>query len=410
MPVADWGTVTVGRLVLRETFEATLNLNTATNKRTLGLRGEESSPPLTVAQVVQRQEDILGLLDRFVPISFTYKNDQDGFYNITDVNTELTNWTNEVTKFTWTIQAEFYGPEGSVDIDSRLTQINRLNAFSLAGEKWHAPAGGAYGYYTGTSQPSGSIARPSADGTAITVYRGLPTGVSPRWGSSPAVYQNGRARVLIGGVERTATRVIVSASAANWSVENALVRVQPGASATLQVSAWDGTAWDRIDWNVSVTASASGPITSWDSVAIIRNDYELCTVRLLKGNAPGRTTLDVSLRRGARAAELYLATDIGTTKSFYRATAEAGTAPASAAYQAATANDAGGNRYVIGTAASTVTYQAAQGGITKSAVATLDAFIGAQVAGSSAVAGDLATVIRDHYMATNSETSTGVRR
>ena len=410
MPVADWGTVTVGRLTLRETFEATLNLNTATNKRTLGLRGEESSPPLTLAAMQARQEDILGLLDRFVPISFTYKNDQDGFYNITDVNTELVNWTNEAAKFSWTIQAEFYGPEGSVDIDSRLTMINRLNAFSLAGERWHAPAGGAYGYYTGTAQPSGSVSRPSADGTPITVYRVLPAGVSPRWGSSPAVYQNGRARVLIAGTERTATRVVVSASAANWSVENALVRVQPGSSATLQISAWDGAAWDRIDWNASVTASASSPITSWDSVAIIRNDYELVTVRLLKGNAPGRTTLDVSLRRGARAAELYLVTDIATTKSFYRATAEAGTAPASAAYQAATANDGAGNRYVIGSAMTSLTYQAAQGGITKAAVATMDAFIGAQVGGASAAAGDLATVMRDHYMATNSETSTGGRR
>lgn len=410
MPLADWGTVQVGRITLREGFVLTANLNTATNKRTLGLTGEESSPPLTMAELEQRLEDILGLLDRFVPITFTYKDDHNGFYNITDVNTEVTNWTNEVAKFSWSMQAEFYGPEGSVDIDSRLILINRNNAFNLLGERWHAPAGGAYGYYTGTSQPSSSIARPSADGTPITVYRGIPIGVSPRWGSSPAVYQNGRARVLVAGTERTAVRAVVSASASNWSVENALVRVQPGSSATLQVSAWDGTAWDRIDWNVSVTASASSPITSWDSVAIIRNDYELVTVRLLKGNAPGRTSLDVSLRRGARAAELYLATDIGTTKSFYRATAEAGTAPASASYQAATANDASGNRYVIGSTASSLTFQATQGGITKTAVATLDAFIGAQVGGASAAAGDLATVVRDHYMATNSETSTGVRR
>jgi len=410
MPVADWGVVQVGRITLREGFELTANLNTATNKRTLGISGEESSPPLTVAQVEQRLEDFLGMLDRFVPITFTWKGDHDGFYNIVDVNTQVTNWTDEVVKFSWSMQAEYYGPEGSVDIDSRLTQINRLNAFSLTGEKWHAPAGGAYGYYTGTSQPATSIARPSADGTAITVYRGVPAGVSPRWGSSPTSYQIGRARVLVGGVERAATRVAISASAANWSVENALVRVQPGSSATLQVSAWDGATWDRIDWNASVTASASGPITSWDSVAIIRNDYELVTLRLLKGNAPGRTTLDISLRRGARAAELYLATDIGTTKSFYRAVAEAGTAPASAAYQSATANDGSGNRYIVGTAASTVTYQAAQGGITKAATATLDAFIGAVVGGASAAAGDAATVLRDHYMATNSETSTGVRR
>lgn len=410
MPVADWGTVQVGRITLREGFDMDANLNTATNKRTITLRGQESSPPLTVAAVQRLQEDILGLLDRFVPIYFTNKADHNGFYNVTDVNTNVVNWTGEVVKFDWTIQAEFCGPEGSVDIDSRLTQINRLNAFSLTGERWHAPAGGAYGYYTGTSQPSTSIARPSADGVPVTVYRTVPIGVSPRWGSSPQAYQNGRARVLVSGVERAATRVIVSASAGDWSVENALVRVQPGSSATLQISAWDGSAWDRIDWNASITASASGPITSWDSVAIIRNDYELVTVRLLKGNAPGRTTLDVSLRRGARAAELYLATDIGTTKSFYRAAAEAGTAPASAAYQSATANDGSGNRYIVGTAAASATYQASQGGITKSAVATLDAFIGAVVNGASAAAGDVATVIRDHYMATNSETSTGVRR
>lgn len=410
MPVADWGTVQVGRLTLRETFDLTANLNTATNKRTITLRGQESTPPLTLAEMKARQEDILGLLDRFVPIYFTNKNDHDGFYNIVDVNTEVTNWTGEAAKFDWTIQAEHYGPEGSVDIDSRLTLINRANAFLLQGEKWHAPAGGHYGYYTGTSQPTTSISRPTADGPAITVYRGLANASRPRWGVTPQNYQNGRARVLVAGTERSTARPIVSASAGNWSLENALVRVQPGTSATLQISAWDGAAWDRIDWNVSVSASASGAITSWDAVSVIRNEYELVTVRLLKGNAPGRTSLDISLRRGARAAELYLVTDIGTTKSFYRATAEAGTAPASAAYQSATANDGSGNRYIVGTAASSVTYQAAQGGITKSAVSALDAFIGAVVGGASAAAGDAATVVRDHYIATNSETSTGVRR
>lgn len=408
MPVSDWGTMQVGRLTLREGFAADVNLNTQTNKRTLNVKYQESSPPLDLITLKQRQEDILGMLDRFVPIYFTNKADHNGYYNITDVNTTVTNYTNEVVTVDFTIMAEFLGPDNTVDIDSRLAFISRVNAFNIVGEKWHAPAASAYGYYTGSSQPSGTVVRASADGPPVTVYRGIPA-VSPRWASTVQNYGLGRSRIILGGIERTTTRSLISASAA-WSVENSLLRVQPGTSATLQVSAWDGAAWDEIDWNVSVTASASGPITSWDSVTVIRNEYELVTLRLMKGNSPGRTTLDISLRRGARAAELYLSSDIGTTKSVYRAVAEAGTSPASAAYQSATSSDGGGNRYIVGTAAAGVTFQATQGGITKAAVAGLDAFIGSVVNGASAAAGDVATVIRDHYMATVSESSTGVRR
>ena len=86
MPYTD---ITIGRLTLRETFELSANISAGTDTRTLVLAGEESYPPLTVAQVKERQEDILGLQNRLVPIRFGTKSDHDGWYRITDVNLSL---------------------------------------------------------------------------------------------------------------------------------------------------------------------------------------------------------------------------------------------------------------------------------------------------------------------------------
>lgn len=408
--VADWGVAQVGRLTLREGFTLTASMNGTTGNRTLTLTGEESSPPLTLAQVAQRQEDILGLQSRFLPITFTNKDDHNGWYLINDVDSNVTNWTDEVVKFSWQIQAVRIGAQDVVEIESRLTGVARVNNFGLTGERWHAPAASAYGYYTGTSQPSGSVSRASADGTALTVYRGIPASVSPRWGVSLANYQQGRARVLVNTIERTATDVVIGASA-TWELNNGLVRVTPGvgASATLSVSSWSGSAWQGVDWNASITASASGAVTSWDSVSIIRNDYELVTLRLVKNRAPGLANLDLSLRRGSRTVETYLQTDTATILSWYRAVTEAGTAPVSAGYVSATANDGAGNRYIVGSA-KTFTAQTGVGGITASATRTLDAFIGSVVGGSAAAAGDAAAVLTSQYLVQMSDTTMGAPR
>lgn len=418
MPVSDWGTATIGRLVLREGFTLTAAMNGTTGRRTLTLTGEESSPPLTPGQVKCRQEDILGLQGRILPVTFTHKSDHDGWYEVVDVDTSATNWTGEVVKFSWQVQAERIGPANGTDLESRLAGGGRANLYALAGERWHAPSASAYGYVTGTSAPSGSVARTLADGEGtITVYRGIAANVHPRWGVALADYGRGRARFiqnlsLAPATERTADNVAIpSASTSNWSLENGLMRVSPGASATLQVSAWDGSAWDRVDWNLSITASASGAITSWDAATLVRNDYEVVTVRLVKDRAPGRTVLDVSLRRGARFAETYVQTNVATTKSWYRAAAEAGTAPASAAYVTATANDAAGNRYWIGSLGSPAfTAQLVQGGITKAAVLALDAALGSVVGGSGATAGNDAAVLRDHYVQAMGERTVAVER
>jgi hypothetical protein len=408
----SYGTVTIGRMTLRENFTVSDAVNANTGARAVALTGEESAPPLTLAEVAQRREDLAGLMGRTIPVRFTDKDDYDGWYTVTDMGADVTNWNDEVVKFAWNLKLNRIGPENAIDIESRLTGVGRQNTFSLAGERWHAPAASATGYYTGTSQPSGSVTRSLADGEGtITVYRGVPASVSPRWGTTLANYGRGRARVLVGAVERVPMDLVISASASNWELNNGLMKVTPGASATLNISAWDGSAWDRIDWNASVTASTSGALTSWSGASVLRNDYELVTLRLMAGTSAtsGRVMLDLTLRRGARVVETYLQTDVAGTKSRFRAAAEAATAPASASYVTATSNDAGGNKFVA-IAATSFTALTTQGGLTKTATRTLDAGLGSVVGGSGAAAGDVATVLRDHYILSVAETTMEVRR
>lgn len=411
MPVADWGTVQVGRLVLREGFTLTAALNGTSGDRTLTLTGEESCPPLTVAQLQQRGEDILGLQGRFVPIVFTNKVDHNGWYQITDVNTDVTNWTNEVLKFGWQISAVRVAAEQAAEIISSFSPVARANVYGLAGERWHAPNAQSYAY---TAVPlgtgiSGAIARASADGPAMTVYRGLPaTSTSVMWGSSLASYGSGRARILVAGVERVAEDVAISASAANWELNNGIIRVTPGSGSTINVAVWAG-AWQGVDWNASITASGSTPITTWNSAAIVRNDYEMVTIRLTGNRNLGRVQLDLSLRRGSRFVETVLKVNTAATLAWYRPTTEPGTAPASAGYVSATADDAAGNRYVIG-AAKAFTPNTAVGGLYGSAVRTLSAMIGSVAAGGSATAGNTAADLMAQYLIAYSETVTAVRR
>lgn len=402
----SWGTVTIGRLVLREGLTASPARNAGTGERTLTLTGEESCPPLTAAQVREREEDLLGLQGRFVPIMFTDKADLDGFYLVTDAGGQVTDHQGEVVKFSWSLAATYLGPANSLDVESRITGVLRVNDFSLTGERWHAPAGGHLGYYTGTSAPSGTVERTGADG-AVTVYRGVPASVSPRWGTTLSQYGAGRVRVLVDDVERTGAGLTVGASA-SWELGNSLVAITPGASGTFDLLTHDGSAWRTKGWNVSVGASASSEITSWDAVSVIRNDYESSTVRLVKGiTGGGRTLLDLTIRRGSRFVEGYLQTSSSTILSAWSDSATS--VSASAGYVSATSDDADGNRATAGSARS-FTALTSQGGLYKAATTTLDFYLGTVVGGSAAAPGDVASVLRDQYVTAMAVFDRGVKR
>lgn len=405
--MTTWGTVRLGRLTMRETVLAEDKVNASTGVRTLVIQGQESMPPLTtLAELEQRREDVMGLQGQMIPVTFTDKDNLDGYYVVTDTGASETNWQGEVAWVNWNVSLELVGPANAVDLESRLTAAGRVNDFGLTGTSWHAPAASAYAYHTGASSPAGSVARTGTDGT-VTVFLSLPAGENPRWGISASAYGGGRSRFTLDGFERSGTNLLVSGSA--WSVSNSLVKVAPGASATLDVSAWTGGAWQSKAWNVSVTGSAASLPASGAYVTVLRNDYEQVTVRLVWDRAPGRASLDLTLRRGARTVEGYLQTGAANALAVYRGSAEAGTAPASAAYVTATANDAAGNRYVVGSARS-FTALTVTGGLTKLATRTMDFFVGAVVSGSAAATGDAATDLRSQYLMAMSDVTWGVRR
>lgn len=403
-----WGTVRIGRLTLREAFELSDGVNTSTGRRNIRLTGQESSPPLTLAEVRIRRESFAGL-SGLVPVIFTNKGDHNGWYVVAEATAEVVNWTAEVVRFNWALSLDRIGPEDGVDIESRLTGVGRQNVNNLPGERWHAPAGSAYGYYTGAGEPSGSLSRPLASGGSITVHRGIPASVSPRWGSKLANYGNGRVKVISAGAERVGRDVVLDP--ADWSLDNDVVLIRPATGGrSFALWAWDGSGWDITDWNVSVTGATSGAITSWDSASIVRNDYELVTLRLVRSAVGGgRLSLDLTVRRGSRVVETYLQSSLAGTKAWYLAVAAAGSNPASSGYVTGTANDAGGNRYLI-TSAKAFTAQTVQGGLSASATTTLDAGIGTVLGGSSAVAGDQAANLRDQYLRTMAESTAGIIR
>jgi hypothetical protein len=404
----SWGTVELGRLTVRETVQATDKVNASTGVRTLVLTGQESYPPLeTVAELEQRREDIMGLQGLLIPVAFTDKPNLNGYYTVTDTGASETNWQGEAAWVDWNVSLALVGPANAVDLEDRLTAAGRVNDHGLTGTSWHAPAVGAYGYWTGAESPSGTVSRVGSDGT-VTVFLDLPEGVNPRWGADLADYPGGRVRFTLDSYERTGTNLVVSGSA--WTLDNSLVRVRPEPAATISVDAWDSGAWATKAWNVTVGGSTGANVLGTpDGVTVLRNDYELATVRLVWDRAPGRAVLDLTLRRGSRTVEGYLQTGAATVLAVVLDSAESGTAPASAGYATASADDAAGNRYVAVSARS-FTGLVAQGGLSKTDTRTLDFALGVALGGSAAQTGDTAANLVSQYLMAMADTTWGVKR
>jgi hypothetical protein len=399
MPQGDYGDLRVGRLLLRETFKAG---ESSGDNRTIDIEGQESSPPLTRAELVWRHDNLCALDQGGVmPLTWTDKPERNCYATIGSITADYTEWRGDTVTSDWKIQATRLGSDTEVDLQSRLTGVVRANDFSLTGERWHAPPIGHYGYYTGTSNPT-TMTRTGADG-AITVYRSVPAGVSPRWGCTPTNYLNGRARLTSSGTELCGTDQ--SLSPTGWALTNGLVNVTTGASGTLDVQAYTGGAWHSKEWNVSVAGTASS-ISGWDGATLLRNDCEHVILRLTKSLNPGRATLDLALRRGSRFVEGYLQTGTSATLAAYRYTSEA--SASGTGYVTASGNDADGNRFACGSARTFTSH--ANGGIQKASATSLDFWIGVAAGGGSAVSGDTATDLRNQYVAAMPEAVYAVRR
>jgi hypothetical protein len=402
MAAYNWGDIQLGRVSLRETFAVS---ESGGGDRSLDLEGQESYPPLTRAQVVARHDGINALIaGQCIAVTFTDKPERSGYYTVKSAASTYTEHLNERVTADWKVSLDRVGSDAETDLQSRLTGAVRVNDFSATGERWHAPPIGHYAYYTGSTNPT-TMTRTGADG-AMTVYRSVPANVSPRWGCPPTSYLNGRVKVTTTASQEVCG-VDVPLSATDWALSNGLVNVAPSASATLDVQNYSGGAYRSKLWNVSVAGSASS-IPSWDAATLIRNDYEMCILRLVKGQSPGRATLDLTLRRGSRFVECYLQIGTSSTLCVYRSTLEANTVILVNGYVRASANDANGNRFAVGSALTFTSHT--NGGLIKSAATSMDFWIGAEIGGTAASSGDAGVDLRNQYIAAMPEAIYGVRR
>jgi hypothetical protein len=396
-----YGLITAGRLPLREDFPAGLTGMAMT------LKGQESSPPLTLLELERRREDLLGLVDDTIPVTFTSKARLSGFYRVQSAKADLVNWADHaVVTLDWTLELVRLGTEFELDHESRLSgPLTRNTSHAVTGERWLAPPVGHYGFWAGTSTPP-AVTRTGVDG-AMLVYRDVPA-THPRWGTTPGGMLAGRVRFLDSdATERTGTNFTPAAT--GWELANGLVRVRPlTAGGVLEVAAWDPGAgsWETKTWDVTAGGVSLGAPRS---VTLLRNQLEAVVVRVLWGTSagPGRTTVDLTLRRGSRFVELYVQNATSTTLAIVRAAAEVATA--GTGYVRATADDAAGNRYVLGSAQAFTTDLVA-GGISKAATLTLDAFVGVALAGGAAVAGDQPDQLMAQYLGSPGEFVVPVRR
>ncbi|TMS00194.1 hypothetical protein [Nonomuraea basaltis] len=389
--------LTIGRYVVRETWSVS-----ETGAGVLQVAGREVMPPLTRADVVYRYESALGSQRLLVPVVWEDKPERSGYYTVTSASGDIMDRAAEgVVVAEWKLSLARHGSDTDVDLESRLTGAVRANDFSLTGERWHAPPIGHHSYYTGSTIPS-TMTRTGSDG-AVTVYRGVPANVSPRWGCAVDDYLRGCVRILSVGYERVGVGQAVDAD--DWELSNTLVRVRPLLSGgTLEIAAYTGGAWRTKAWWADI---GGVQIARFEAATILRNDPEMCVLRLTEHRATvGRAVLDLTLRRGSRVVEGYLQRGDSGTLSVYLASAE--TMTDSTSYVVKTTNDADGNRAIAGSARNFDPH--ASGGITKTASTALDFFVGVVAGGGSAVSGDQATNIRDQYIGALPEAVVAVRR
>lgn len=405
MAAYNWGDIQIGRIPLRETFTVS---ESGGDSRSLDLDGQESYPPLTRAQVIARHDGINALVPgQCIPVTFTDKPERNGYYAVKSASSTYTEYRTETVTATWKVSLDRLGSDAETDLQSRLTGAVRLNDFSLLGERWHAPPIGHYNYTTGTTNPT-TMSRTGADG-AITVYRGVPANVSPRWGCLPTAYLAGRAKATTTDGQEV-YGVDVPLPATGWALSNGLVNVAWSAAGggSFDVQAYTSGAWRSKLW--TPFTSSGGTVGSWDGATLLRNDPEHVILRLSKSLSPGRYTVDLTLRRGSRFVEGYMQrnTSADELKIRLNSAETNNTALAASGYVTATGNDADGNRFVAGSARTFTGH--ANGGVVKTNTTAMDFWIGVAAGGGSAVSGDAATDLRNQYIACMPEAIYGVRR
>lgn len=395
------GTVTVAGIALRETRTA------EQDGQSLTITGREAHPPgaFIVAgadeAVLAAHRNVLGLHGApLVPVVFTDKEQLTGFYRVDAARSALTKAAGgQVLNAVWQLSLTRLGNDADLEFESRVPTIQRSTELEgVATSFWHAPPVGATSYYTGSTVPASSVVRASADGD-VTVHTGIPVDVAPRWTAPAEKYLAGSVRVLFDGHRHAGT---VTPPHTSWELTNGLVQVT-GAGPVFTISAWDDGAWRSPK---GYRFYAAGSLTTAPELTVLRSEPEETILRFTYPTSPGRSTVDLSLRRGARFITGVIKRHAAAVLGINRTAAESVTLVTGGAR--ATSADADGNRFVMGSSR-VVGTSLDTAAISDSAVTRFDFFLGHEL-GASPAAGDAYADLLGQYLGTAGDETRPVRR
>jgi hypothetical protein len=383
----------------------------------------------TVADGVTLSEQLLGLADNpdepVIACAWSEEAWFDGYYRVSSVAVPalpgglLQGW------HPYTIQLERVADGASPRVDSTLVGALLTNANSVtSGTLRHFVPGAAYSYYgrggaltaagvdltmTGTT-----VNRTSETGIVSGARRATISAVTNGFASyecAPADYYDGACIIRAGTTLRRVIGQRMKRLPVNWQIDNGLIRITPGAIATLVTEVFNGTAWEdsRTYWmGTTANLHAGSPNKEFIDVSVLRNSPEQCIVRVTIGyplsqnNAGDSMIWDVGVKRGAFHATIRMAyanqLAAGGAIALGNATASAATAITGGLRQ--TSNSAAGNRWVLARIHPTVaaTNETTQGAVSGTNVQNALIVVGYEFNGSSAVAEDAAQqIINEAY-------------
>ena len=396
-------TITIGRLTF--TSPASLSDSRSGSQHTMNINGVLAPDTLNEAKYLR--DELLACANGYYVVPFIWQGDTSvsGYVKVLGASVN----TSRVISggYQYSIELEFLGNMGEVEFESQFSGglIQNDHSITSTTSQFYAPPVDSFSHEH-TSLPS-TFARAGEDGTIYLRTSSSLKNANAKFLCDPANYYKNACEVFTDGIDDV-NRIRCGMESPNNSpsstkIQNGLVQmtfVNNTAQSRFIVKSYDGTDYlSSTEFAVSRGASAT-EWQGWRSVQILKNDPEICTVRLGSyyeaTTKDKRLTFDVSLRRGARHFSI-VATQFSSAQFNIRPTSTTAYTD-STSFSRATNNDAAGNRIVLGSPQN-FDVDTSNGGINSTAnTATLKAFLGYEFNGSSATSEDQAIKIRDQYL------------
>lgn len=252
--------------------------------------------------------------EAFVPVTWSAGSPSgwDGFYR--PLSVDLTSEREEL----WTLSVELERVQGFAAPLMEAVVLGGKRAgvhASVAAQAWQALPASAMGYENGVITPTTeAVTTETGNLTVFTDAVNRLFDARVEYYLPPASWYVGASSLSVAG------RLIVGRDCPNdpdgWVLSNGLIRLSGVTdSGAVKLEHWSGTAWvDNGSYSFGQYGGGAQPLLTAPPLAItvLRNGPECATIRLaydaasIVTNARFAVNVDISLRRGATCAEVYL--------------------------------------------------------------------------------------------------------